>query len=214
MKKKIAVLASGRGTNLQAVIDSLKSGFIDNGEIELVISDKEDAFALERARNNGIDALWINPAEYDCKETYGNKIIGQLQKRRIDLVVLAGFMRILSSGFVQRFYGKIINIHPSLIPSFCGEGYYGERVHKAVLDYGVKVTGATAHFVDEGTDTGPIILQQVVKVEQDDTVESLAKKVLKVEHKLLPLAVKLFCQDRLRIEGRKVYILLKDGGAV
>jgi len=180
----------------------------------VVISDKRDAFALERARKSGIYALWINPSEYGGKEEYNDKISKELETREIDLVVLAGFIRILSPGFVRKFCGRIINIHPSLIPSFCGEGYYGERVHKSVLDYGVKVTGATVHFVDEGTDTGPIILQQAVEVEQDDTVESLAKRVLKVEHKLLPLAVKLFCQDRVRIEGRKVFISKKVGGAV
>ncbi len=205
-KKKIAVLASGRGSNLQVIMDAIDAGYIETGEIRVVISDNRDAFALERARRNGIEHLWIDPSVYDTRREYDHAVAGELEKRQTDLVVLAGFMRILSPDFVRRFYGRIINIHPSLIPSFCGEGYYGGRVHRAVLDYGVRVSGATVHFVDEGTDTGPIILQQVVEVKQDDTVESLAERVLEVEHRLLPEAVKLFCQDRLRIEGRKVYI--------
>lgn len=205
-KKRIAVLASGKGTNLQSIMDSIDSGFIDNGEIAVVISDKKDAYALERARKKGIEALWINPARYDSCEEFDDSIAEELEKRAVNLVVLAGYIRILSPGLVRKYYGRIVNVHPSLIPSFCGKGYYGEKVHKAVLDYGVKVTGATVHFVDEGTDTGPIILQEAIEVKEDDTVDTLAKRVLEVEHRLLPLAVKLFCQDRLIIEGRKVRI--------
>jgi phosphoribosylglycinamide formyltransferase-1 len=210
--KKIAVLASGRGTNLQSLIDSINSGFINNARIELVVSDNREAFALERARNNGIEAVWVNPKDYTTYEEYNGSLIDIIEKKNIELVVLAGYMKILSREFVQRFRDRIINIHPALIPSFCGKGFYGERVHKAVLDYGVKVTGVTVHFVDEGTDTGPIILQEAVEVMQDDTVASLAKRVLEVEHRLLPTAVKLFCGERLHIEGRKVYI--RDGGVL
>jgi phosphoribosylglycinamide formyltransferase-1 len=204
--KRIAVLASGRGTNLQSVIDGIKSGKVENANLKLVVSDNQKAYALERAAGNGIEALWINPGAFPGREEYNQAIIEELQKREIDLVVLAGYMRILSSAFVRAYRDAIINIHPSLIPSFCGKGYYGERVHKEVLEYGVKVTGATVHFVDEGTDTGPIILQKAVEVLQEDTVESLAKRVLEVEHDLLPRAVDLYCRGCLRIEGRRVII--------
>ncbi|HZX45708.1 MAG TPA: phosphoribosylglycinamide formyltransferase [Clostridia bacterium] len=206
-EKRIAVLASGRGTNLQAVIDGLKSGKIRNADLRLVVSDNPKAYALERARINGIEALWINPAAFPGREEYNFELIGQLQKREIELVVLAGYMRILSPAFVRAYKEAILNIHPSLIPSFCGKGYYGERVHREALEYGVKVTGATVHFVDEGTDTGPIILQQAVEVLPEDTVESLAERVLKVEHLLLPRAVDLYCRGCLKIEGRRVWIL-------
>ncbi len=205
-KKKIAVLASGRGTNLQSIIDGVKSGQINNAAIELVISDKKEAYALERAGNNGIEALWIDPGAFPGHAEYNNALLQEMHKREIDLVVLAGYMRILSEGFVKAYKDAIINIHPSLIPAFCGKGYYGERVHMEVLEYGAKVTGATVHFVDEGTDTGPIILQKAVEVDREDTVQSLAKRVLEVEHTLLPLAVDLYCRDRLRIQGRRVDI--------
>jgi phosphoribosylglycinamide formyltransferase-1 len=204
--KRIAVLASGRGTNLQAVMDGIKSGRVKNADLRLVISDNPKAYALERARASGIEALWINPAAFPGREEYNRELIGQLKKRQVDLVVLAGYMRILSSEFVRAYKDAIINVHPSLIPSFCGKGYYGERVHREALEYGVKVTGATVHFVDEGTDTGPIILQQAVEVLPEDTVESLAERVLEVEHLLLPRAVDLYCRGRLKIEGRRVWI--------
>ncbi|MBA1336694.1 MAG: Phosphoribosylglycinamide formyltransferase [Firmicutes bacterium] len=210
--KRIAVLASGRGSNLQSVIDGIESGYINNAKIMTVISDNREAFALERARAKGIEGLWLNPGDFASYEDYNNSIIEKLENLHIDLVVLAGYMKILSKGFVQTFQNRIINIHPSLIPSFCGVGYYGEKVHRAVLEYGVKITGATVHFVDEGADTGPIILQEAVKVYQDDTVGSLAKRVLEVEHRLLPEAVRLFCNEMLCIDGRRVYI--KDGGAL
>lgn len=205
-KKKIAVLASGRGTNLQSVMDAIKSGRISNAALRLVVSDNPEAYALERAAGSGIETLWVNPGAYPGREEYNRAIIGELQERKIDLVVLAGYMRILSSDFVRAYKDAIINIHPSLIPAFCGRGYYGERVHREVLEYGVKVTGATVHFVDEGTDTGPIILQQAVEVLPDDTVESLAGRVLEIEHRLLPRAIDLYCRGCLRIEGRRVRI--------
>jgi len=209
---RLAVLASGRGTNLQSLIDSIESGFIGNAKIELVISDNKEAFALQRAANSGIASKWLDIRDYGTYDEYNKAVIEELESKAIDLVVLAGYMKILSGEFVQRFKNRIINIHPSLIPSFCGMGYYGEKVHRAVLEYGAKVTGVTVHFVDEGADTGPIILQETVKVHQDDTVESLAKRVLKVEHRLLPEAVRLFCEGKLYVEGRRVYI--KDGGAL
>lgn len=192
----IGVLVSGGGTNLQAIIDETKIGGI-NGTVKVVISNKENAYGLERARLNDIEAIY---------ETDEDKIIEILKDRNIDLIVLAGYLKIISPKFVGEFRNKIINIHPSLIPSFCGEGYYGEKVHQGVLNYGVKVTGATVHFVDEGADTGAIIMQETVKVEQDDTVSSLAKRVLIIEHKILKESIRLFCENKLSIQGRRVFI--------
>lgn len=202
-KVRIAVLASGGGTNLQTLIDAVEKGDI-NGEITAVISDNENAYALERARKHGIKAIYIN------RKQLAEKLIIELQKLDIELVVLAGFLSILDRKLVKAYEGRIINIHPSLIPSFCGKGFYGERVHKAALEYGVKVSGATVHFVDEGTDSGPIIFQEAVPVYFEDTSETLAARVLQVEHRLLPAAVGLFCEGRLRIEERKVKILKEE----
>lgn len=202
---KIGVLISGSGTNLQAIIDNIDSGNI-NGKITVVISNRKDAYGLKRAENNGIDAVCINRRDFENEDLYNNEIIRILKDKNVELVVLAGYLRILNEKFVNEYKNRIINIHPSLIPSFCGKGFYGEKVHEAVLEYGVRVTGATVHFVDCGTDTGPIILQEVVKVDEDDTVDTLKKKVLKVEHKILPDAVKLFSEGRLKIVGRKVII--------
>ena len=171
----IGVLISGGGTNLQAIIDETKSGGI-NGTVKLVISNKENAYGLERARLSKIKAVY---------ETDEDKIIELLKENNIDLIVLAGYLKIITPKFVDEFRNKIINIHPSLIPSFCGKGYYGEKVHQGVIDYGAKVTGATVHFVDEGADTGAIIMQEAVNVEQDDDAKSLAKRVLEVEHIIL-----------------------------
>lgn len=193
---KIGVLVSGGGTNLQAIIDEERLGNI-NGKIKVVISNKENAYGLERARQNNIEAI------YEIDE---DKIIGILKHHEIDLIVLAGYLKIISPKFVNEFRNKIINIHPSLIPSFCGEGYYGQRVHQGVLDYGAKVTGATVHFVDEGADTGPIIIQESIKVNDDDDCVSLAKRVLEVEHKILKKSIKLFCENKLSIQGRRVFI--------
>ncbi|WP_427340209.1 phosphoribosylglycinamide formyltransferase [Caloranaerobacter sp. DY30410] len=201
----IGVLISGSGTNLQALIDSIDKGYI-NGKIKVVISNRKDAYGLVRARKNLIEALYINRKEFNSDIEFDLKILDELEKRQVELVVLAGYLKVLSKEFVNHYKNRIINIHPSLIPSFCGKGYYGEKVHRAVLEYGVKITGATVHFVDEGADTGPIILQEAVFVDDNDTVDTLREKVLKVEHKLLPMAVKLFCENKLEVIGRKVII--------
>lgn len=192
----IGVLISGGGTNLQAIIDETKAGGI-NGTVKVVISNKEDAYGLERARLNGIEAIY---------ETDEDKIIEILRENNIDLIVLAGYLKIITPKFVEEFRNKIINIHPSLIPSFCGKGYYGEKVHQGVIDYGAKVTGATVHFVDEGADTGAIIMQETINVEQNDDVKSLAKRVLEVEHRILKESIRLFCENKLSIQGRRVFI--------
>jgi len=202
---KIAVLISGNGSNLQSLIDSIERGDI-KGKIDIVISNKKDAFGLKRARKHGIDTMYIGKGLYPEADKRDEVLLKTLIDRKIDLIVLAGYLCILNEKIVKRFKNRIINIHPSLIPSFCGIGYYGEKVHRAVLDYGVKITGATVHFVDEGADTGPVIIQRAVEVDFDDTVETLSKKVLKVEHEILPLAVKLFCEGRLEVKGRKVKI--------
>ena len=193
---KIGVLISGGGTNLQAVIDGCENKSI-NGEVRVVISNKENAYGLERARLSGIKAVY---------ETNEDKIIGLLKENNIDLIVLAGYLKIITPKFVDEFRNKIINIHPSLIPSFCGKGYYGEKVHQGVIDYGAKVTGATVHFVDEGADTGAIIMQETVNIEQDDDAKSLAKRVLEVEHRILKESIRLFCENKLSIQGRRVFI--------
>ena len=192
----IGVLISGGCTNLQAIIDETKSGGI-NGTVKLVISNKENAYGLERARLSKIKAVY---------ETDEDKIIELLKENNIDLIVLAGYLKIITPKFVDEFRNKIINIHPSLIPSFCGKGYYGEKVHQGVIDYGAKVTGATVHFVDEGADTGAIIMQEAVNVEQDDDAKSLAKRVLEVEHRILKESIRLFCENKLSIQGRRVFI--------
>ena len=192
----IGVLISGGGTNLQAIIDETKSGGI-NGTVKLVISNKEDAYGLERARLSKIKAVY---------ETDEDKIIELLKENNIDLIVLAGYLKIITPKFVDECRNKIINIHPSLIPSFCGKGYYVEKVHQGVIDYGAKVTGATVHFVDEGADTGAIIMQEAVNVEQDDDAKSLAKRVLEVEHRILKESIRLFCENKLSIQGRRVFI--------
>ncbi|MBQ3038381.1 MAG: phosphoribosylglycinamide formyltransferase [Clostridia bacterium] len=185
LKAKIAVLVSGGGTNLQALIDAQKSGIIKSGEISLVISNKENAYALERAKQNGIDALFIKKdADFE------NNLISAIEDNNIDLIVLAGFLVILSAEFVRRYDKKIINIHPSLIPSFCGDGYYGLRVHEAALEKGVKLTGATTHFVNEITDGGEIIMQKAVEIKEGDTPEILQKRVMEeAEWVILPLSV-------------------------
>ncbi|MDY4561872.1 phosphoribosylglycinamide formyltransferase [Peptostreptococcus porci] len=194
--KKIGVLVSGGGTNLQSLIDAVEQGEI-NGEIAVVISNKKDAFGLERAKKHNIEAIYSNNEE---------EIINALREREIDLVVLAGFLKILSSRFTNSFENKIINIHPSLIPSFCGVGYYGLRVHEAAIKYGVKVSGATVHFVDENADTGPIIIQKIVEVLPTDTAEDLQKRVLKVEHEILKESVKKICDDKIKVVGRLVFV--------
>lgn len=193
---KIGVLISGGGTNLQAVIDGCENKSI-NGQVKVVISNKEDAYGLERARNHKITAI--------CEKDE-NKIIEILKENEVELVILAGYLKIVSPKLVNEYRNKIINIHPSLIPAFCGKGYYGEKVHQGVIDYGAKVTGATVHFVDEGADTGPIIMQKTVEVKQDDDAKKLAKRVLEVEHEILTKSISMFCENKLTVNGRRVYI--------
>ena len=196
MLKNIAVLVSGGGPNLLSIIDATEAGEI-NGQIKVVISNKENAYGLERARKHNIEAVFENDEK---------KVIEILKEKEIDIVVMAGYLKIISADFVNEFKNRMINIHPSLIPSFCGKGYYGKKVHQGVLDYGAKVTGATVHFVTEGADEGPIIMQEAVKVEQDDDADTLAARVLKVEHQILKKSVALLCDDKVKVDGRRVYI--------
>ena len=189
-KAKIAVLVSGGGTNLQALIDAEKSGIINSGEIVLVISNKADAYALERAKKNGIETLVINNKSYSTRTEFEAKLIEAIDSRNIDIIVLAGFMCILTEGLTSHYPKRIINVHPSLIPSFCGDGFYGLRVHRAALDYGVKVTGATVHFVNEIPDGGEIIMQKAVEIKDGDTPEILQKRVMEqAEWIILPASV-------------------------
>ena len=195
---KIAVLVSGGGTNLQAIIDAVASGKITNTEIALVISNKEGAFALERAKTAGIEGKYISPKQFDDKEAYSQAMIETIKNAGCELVVLAGFLVVLPESFVNAFEGKIINIHPSLIPSFCGDGFYGLKVHEAALARGVKVTGATVHYVDAGTDTGPIIGQKAVYIEDGDTPEILQKRVMEqAEWIILPKAIDDIANGRI-----------------
>lgn len=191
-KARIAVLVSGGGTNLQALIDSQSSGVIESGEIVLVLSNKPDAYALKRAKNAGINTAVVNKKDCLTQSEFEEKIVKELEENHIELIVLAGFMCILSKDFTDRYKNRIINVHPSLIPSFCGEGYYGLRVHKAALDKGVKVSGATVHFVNEIPDGGEIILQKAVEVEDGDTPETLSARILReAEWVILPRATEI-----------------------
>lgn len=201
---KIGVLVSGGGTNLQAIMDKIKSDNI-NAQIVSVVSNRSKAYALERARNNGIEAVFISKKEAGSQEAYEEKLVKHFKDRDVDLIVLAGFMVILGSTFVKAFENKIINIHPALIPSFCGKDFYGLKVHEAALEKGVKVTGATVHFVNEEADAGPIILQKAVEVRDDDTPESLQKRVMEeAEWVIYPEAIKLIADNKLVIENNKV----------
>lgn len=197
-------MVSGGGTNLQAVLDACADGRIA-AKVVCVISSKPGVFALDRAEKAGIPALVISSRDFVDQQTHDAAVIAALENYGAQAVVLAGYMSILGPDLVQRF--PIVNIHPALIPSFCGKGYYGRRVHAAVLEYGAKVSGATTHFVDEGTDTGPIIMQKCVDVLDDDTPEMLAARILDVEHEILVKSVALLCEGRLRIEGRRVMVL-------
>ena len=190
MKKRIAVLVSGGGTNLQALLDAEKAGIIKSGEITLVISNKADAYALTRDENASVETAVIEKKNYASKEAFEDAIVNLLTEKRIDIIVLAGFMVILSESFTKKYPERIINVHPSLIPSFCGEGFYGLHVHEAALSYGVKVTGATVHFVNEIPDGGKIIMQKAVEIKEGDTPEVLQKRVMEeAEWKILPLSV-------------------------
>ena len=188
-KIKIAVLVSGGGTNLQALIDAERTGIIKSGTISLVVSNVKDAYALTRAKNAGIETLTVSKKELGSQDAFEDKIISELDKRGIELIILAGFMSLLSEKFTRHYDERIINVHPSLIPAFCGKGFYGLRVHEAALEYGVKVTGATVHFVNEIPDGGKIIMQKAVKIRECDTPETLQKRVMKIaEWKILPLS--------------------------
>ena len=204
--KKAAVLVSGGGTNLQAIIDAKDSGLIKNAEISLVVSNNPSAYALTRAKNAGIKASCISPSEFDSREAFNKALTDALIEAEVDLVVLAGFLVIIPREMVEKFRNRIINVHPSLIPSFCGTGCYGLKVHEKALSRGVKITGATVHFVDEGTDTGPIILQKAVEVKDDDTAEILQKRVMEeAEWKILPEAIELVASGKVRVvEGKTV----------
>lgn len=204
---RVAVLVSGGGTNLQAVIDSIAKGEITNTVISVVIGNNKNAYALERARAHGLEGICISPKEYDSREAFYYALMKALEDRKTDLIVLAGYMVVIPEFMIQKYRNRIINVHPSLIPSFCGKGCYGLKVHEKALKRGVKVTGATVHFVDEGTDTGPIILQKPVLVEQDDTPETLQRRVMEqAEWKLLPRTIHLIANGKITVENNKVYI--------
>ena len=198
-KTNIAVFVSGGGTNLQAIIDAQNNGTILNGEIKLVVSSKPDVFALVRAQNAGIKSVVVDKKQLGSQDAFEKQLISVLEQNQIEMIVLAGFMSILSQNFTSRYHNKIINIHPSLIPSFCGKGFYGLKVHQAVLDYGVKVTGATAHYVNEIPDGGQIILQKAVYIEEGDTPEILQKRVMEqAEWIILPKALELVSQKYIK----------------
>lgn len=205
--KNIVVLVSGGGTNLQAIIDEQNKGNIISGKISCVISSNANAYALERAKNNSIKTRVLPRKEFSNSFEYSKALLKILDEEKADLIVLAGFMTILDEIVTNAYSYKIINVHPALIPSFCGEGYYGLKVHQAVLDYGVKVSGATIHFVNEKADAGAIIMQGVVNVENNDTPEILQRRIMEnVEWKLLPKTISLFCQDKITIKDGKAYI--------
>ena len=199
-KEKLGVLCSGRGTDLQSIIDAIAAGQVP-AEIAIVLTDKE-AYALQRARQAGIEAVCVDRRQYDGREPFEKALIEKLEAAGVTLVVLAGFMRILTPYFVGHFAGRIMNIHPALLPSFPGA-----HAHRDVLAYGVKVSGCTVHFVDEGTDSGPIIMQAAVPVLDDDTEETLGARVLKEEHRIYPECIRLYCEGKLKVDGRKVTIL-------
>ncbi|MBQ1239130.1 MAG: phosphoribosylglycinamide formyltransferase [Ruminococcus sp.] len=206
--KNIVVLVSGGGTNLQALIDAQKRGELTGGKITCVISSNPNAYALTRAADNNIETAVIRRKDFAAFEDYDKALTALLQSKQADVVVLAGFMTILGKEVIRAFENRIINIHPALIPSFCGEGYYGLRVHEEALKKGVKVTGATAHFVNEICDGGPIIMQKAVEVQNGDTPEILQKRVMEqAEWKILPRSVALFCEDKIKVSGNKTEIL-------
>ncbi len=204
----IAVFVSGGGTNLQALIDAQDRGEIKNGKITFVLASNENAYALERAKKAGIDTAVVSRKQYESKVDYDKAVLKTLDGRDIDLIVLAGFLSILGEDLVSKYNNRIINVHPSLIPLFCGDGFYGKKVHKAVLDSGMKVTGATVHFVNEITDGGAIILQKAVPIEQGDNEDILQYRVMRqAEWEILPKAVSLFCEGRIKINGNKTEII-------
>ena len=204
---RVGVLVSGGGTNLQAILDAMDKGEITNAEVSVVISNNPGAYALERARKHGIEAVCISPRQFPSREAFNQAFLAKIDEYHLDLIVLAGFLVVIPPEMIRRYRNRIINIHPSLIPSFCGTGYYGLKVHEAALARGVKVTGATVHFVDEGTDTGPIILQKAVEVRQGDTPEVLQRRVMEeAEWQILPQAIGLIAQGRVTVEDGQVKI--------
>jgi len=203
---RLGVLVSGRGSNLQAIMDHIARGELD-ARVAVVISDLADAYALERARRAGIPAVAVPRADYATRAEFNRAVLEELRRREADLVILAGYLRILSDELVDAYQGRIMNIHPSLIPAFCGKGMHGLRVHQAALECGVKVSGATVHFVEKDVDTGPIIIQRAVPVEDDDTPETLAERILFQEHQIYSEAIQLFVEGRLKVEGRRVRVL-------
>lgn len=204
---KLAVLVSGGGTNLQAILDAIDAGKITNAKVEVVISNNKNAYALERAKNHGIEALCISPKAYESRAAFNTAFLDKLNSYQVDLVVMAGFLVVIPPEMIAQYRNRIINIHPSLIPSFCGTGFYGLKVHEGALARGVKVTGATVHFVDEGTDTGPIILQKAVEVQQGDTPEVLQRRVMEqAEWIILPKAIDLIANDKVSVEDGHVTI--------
>lgn len=207
---RIAVCVSGGGTNLQAIIDKINSGEIHNTEIAVVISNNKNAYALERAAKAGIEGVCISPKDYENREAFNKSFLEKLNSYNVDLVVLAGFLVVIPEEMIRQYRNRIINIHPSLIPSFCGTGFYGLKVHEGVLERGVKVTGATCHFVDEGTDTGPIILQKAVDVMEDDTPETLQRRVMEqAEWIIMPRAIDLIARGCVSVVDGKTKIIEK-----
>lgn len=204
---RVVVMVSGGGTNLQAIIDSVKNGLITNTELVGVISNNKNAYALQRAKDNGISAQCVSPKDYASREIFNEELIKAVDAYEPDLIVLAGYLVVIPAQMIAKYTNKMINIHPSLIPSFCGTGFYGLKVHEAALERGVKVVGATVHFVDEGTDTGPIILQKAVEVQNGDTPEVLQRRVMEqAEWKILPKAIDLIANGKVKVEGHRTIV--------
>lgn len=208
---RVVVMVSGGGTNLQAIIDSVKDGTITNAQIVGVISNNKNAYALKRAKENDIPSMCVSPKDFETRDIFNEKLLEAVDSYEPDLIVLAGFLVVIPPEMIKKYENRMINIHPSLIPSFCGKGYYGLKVHEAALARGVKVVGATVHFVDEGTDTGPIILQKAVEVQQGDTPEVLQRRVMEqAEWKILPKAIDLIANGKVRVEDKKTVILSEE----
>lgn len=204
---KVGVLVSGGGTNLQAILDAIDCGKITNAEVSLVISNNPKAYALERAKNHNIEAVCISPKQYESREEFHKTLLEKLKESGVELIVLAGFLVAIPPMIVEAYPNKIINIHPSLIPSFCGTGYYGLHVHEAALKRGVKISGATVHFVDEGTDTGPIIMQKPVEVRPDDTPEVLQRRIMEqAEWQIMPKVIDLIAHDKVHVKDGRVFV--------
>lgn len=205
---KVGVLVSGGGTNLQAIIDKIEDGTIENTKLVTVVSNRQNAYALERAKKHNIESKCIRPKDFETRENFNQALTKYFTEKEVDLIILAGYLVVLGESFVKAFSNRIMNIHPSLIPAFCGDGFYGLKVHEAALHRGVKLTGATVHFVDEGTDTGPIILQKTVEIKNGDTPEILQKRVMEeAEWVLFPEAIKLYAQNKIKVIDGKAIIL-------